>query len=326
MRKLSCAVALLLTLGSAQAEQLLPTKKGTTWQYDVTEETGGLTNPEMPSHSRVTWRFSGTEKFAGKELLKLETWIGNVLSRTELLSVDENGILCFVRSGKDGRRVAFVTPQIIVPAHLTTGLSWNCAEEIAGVRIQQHYTVADTENVSVPAGYFETVRLHSEPAAPFLIVVDRWFVAGIGFVKETTTIRSPTADLLQRRTLELARPPGVNLSEKESAKKLFVGVSSQPVGIFENEFSQTTQNIYSRWQGHGLRKNSKVRAVWITEDVGDIAPSNYKIDDAVTTVSAPDAHGMFTLSRPDDGWAPGNYRVEFYLDETLVETVKLKIK
>ena len=109
-------------------------------------------------------------------------------------------------------------------------------------------------------------------------------------------------------------------------KKLLVGISSRPIGEFETEFSGATQNLYARWQGLSLRAGAKVRAVWIAEDVGDIAPPNYKIDDAVATASAPDAHGMFTLSRPDDGWAPGNYRVEFYLDETLVETVKLKIK
>jgi hypothetical protein len=36
--------------------------------------------------------------------------------------------------------------------------------------------------------------------------------------------------------------------------------------------------------------------------------------------------GVFTLSKPDEGWAPGAYRVEFYVDDELSETVKLKIK
>jgi hypothetical protein len=31
------------------------------------------------------------------------------------------------------------------------------------------------------------------------------------------------------------------------------------------------------------------------------------------------------LSRPEDGWAIGDYRGEFYVDDLLVETVKLKI-
>ena len=69
-----------------------------------------------------------------------------------------------------------------------------------------------------------------------------------------------------------------------------------------------------------------MRAVWIAENVGDVAPPNYKVDEAKAIATSPNAHGMFTLSRPDDGWAPGSYRVEFYLDDTLVETVKLEIK
>ena len=36
-------------------------------------------------------------------------------------------------------------------------------------------------------------------------------------------------------------------------------------------------------------------------------------------------NGAFTLVRPEDGWAPGDYRVEFYVDDVLVDVVKLKI-
>jgi hypothetical protein len=39
-----------------------------------------------------------------------------------------------------------------------------------------------------------------------------------------------------------------------------------------------------------------------------------------------DAHGSFALTKPDEGWAPGTYRVEFYLDDELVDTVKAAIK
>jgi hypothetical protein len=32
------------------------------------------------------------------------------------------------------------------------------------------------------------------------------------------------------------------------------------------------------------------------------------------------------LGRPPDGWAEGKYRVEFYVDDILTETVKVTIK
>jgi hypothetical protein len=56
-----------------------------------------------------------------------------------------------------------------------------------------------------------------------------------------------------------------------------------------------------------------------------VAEPNYTIDEASALATAPDARGVFTLSRPEDGWAPGTYRVEFYVDDQPVQTVKLKI-
>ena len=323
MRTFTFVAALLIAIASAWSAPLIPTKQGTTWQYNATDEAGGESAPE---HSQIHYRINGTQEFAGKELLRLQTFAGDVAIKTELVTVGQNGIRSFAHTGKDGNMIGFISPQIIVPAKLKKGASWECIDEIADVRVHQHFTVADIEKVSVPAGDFQALRLHCEESAPMSVMIDRWFVDGIGFVKEITTLRSPSGDLLHRRTLELTKLPTLDVSRKDRGEKLSVGVSRQPIGAFEKEFPSDTQNIYARWQGHGLRKNSKVRAVWIAEDVGDIAPPNSKIDDAVATASAPDARGMFTLSRPDDGWAPGNYRVEFYLDETLVETVKLKIK
>ena len=338
MRKFNFTAALLFVAVSVSGAPLIPTKQGTTWQYDVTDEAGG---ESAPIKSQIRYRINGTQQFAGKELLKLETLAGDIATKTELVAVDQNGIRSFAHTSKDGKMIGFISPQVIVPPRLKKGASWDCVDEIADVRVHQHFTVASVEEISVPAGTFQSFRLHCEESAPMSVVIDRWFVTGTGFVKEISTLRSPTGDLLRRRTLELVKPPaldsntkdsveklsvGVSSQPKDSAEKLSVGVSSQPIGAFEKDFSANTQNIYARWEGHGLRENSKVRAVWIAEDVGDIAPPNYKIDDAVATAGAPDAHGVFTLSRPDDGWAPGNYHVEFYLDGTLIDTVKLKIK
>ena len=108
-------------------------------------------------------------------------------------------------------------------------------------------------------------------------------------------------------------------------KKLVAGVSKGSTGDFEGIFPTDCPRIYARWQGVNLRVKAKIRAVWIAEDVGDVAAPNYKIDEAAAIATAPDARGVFTLSCPDDGWAPGKYRVEFYVDEKLEDTVKLVI-
>ena len=235
MRTFIFVAALLISIASAWSAPLIPTKQGTTWQYDVTDEAGGQSAPE---HSQIHYRINGTQEFAGKELLKLETFVGDVAIKTELVDVGQNGIRSFAHTGKDGNMIGFISPQTIVPAKLKKGASWDCIDEIADVRVHQHFTVADTENVSVPAGDFHALRLHCEESAPMSVTIDRWFVDGVGFVKEITTLRSPTGDLLHRRTLELAKLPALDASRKDRTEKLSVGVSRQRIGAFEKEFSE----------------------------------------------------------------------------------------
>ena len=64
---------------------------------------------------------------------------------------------------------------------------------------------------------------------------------------------------------------------------------------------------------------------WVAEDVGDLVEPNFVIDETVTVASAPDASARFTLGRPPDGWAEGKYRLEFYVDDILVETERVTI-
>jgi hypothetical protein len=80
-----------------------------------------------------------------------------------------------------------------------------------------------------------------------------------------------------------------------------------------------------RWEGRRLRTGAKVKAVWIAEDIGEDFPQDYKVDEASTTVETQNARGAFTLARPEDGWAAGDYRVEFYIDDVFVDSAKLKI-
>jgi hypothetical protein len=111
----------------------------------------------------------------------------------------------------------------------------------------------------------------------------------------------------------------------EPGKKLTVEVSSDPAGGLKTQFKSDVPNIYVRWQGHDLPEHASVRVAWIAEDVGDIVEPNFVIDQISTTAASPDAQARFTLARPPDGWAEGKYRVEFYVDEVLVETVRVTI-
>jgi len=161
------------------------------------------------------------------------------------------------------------------------------------------------------------------------MTIDRWFVNEVGIVKDVTETRMPDGDLLRRISLELKERPKIaprpEAKPVQPAKKLSASVGKAPIGEATNKFESDTPKIYARWQGQNLREKAKIRAVWIAENIGDIAAPNFTIDEAGTTANGRESHGTFTLSRPDEGWAPGDYRVEFYLDDELVETAKLKI-
>ena len=102
-------------------------------------------------------------------------------------------------------------------------------------------------------------------------------------------------------------------------------VSSDPAGGLKTEFKSNVANIYVRWHGHDLPEGARVRVAWVAEDVGDLVEPNFIIDETETVAAAPDASARFTLGRPPDGWAEGKYRVEFYVDDILAETVRVTI-
>lgn len=360
MRKSFLAIALVVAAVSSRADPLLPTAEGTTWQYDSTETLMG----GAPVRSVVTVR-AGKQLFDGKEVVKLETLSGNGVSKTELVSVNENGIMSLARSGKDGKIAKLNSPEPIIVAPLKVGAAWDSSGEVAGIKMHQHFTVVAEENVTVPAGRFRAFHLQCEDSSLMSIKLDRWFVPGTGFVKETTVIRGP--GVLQRITLELnkltevlakpaaatpsapspkpteqrpsptpvaaitpvATPSAPAASPEEQAtpppKKLTVEVSSDPAGGLKTEFKSDVANIYVRWQGHDLPEDATVRVAWVAEDVGDLVEPNFIIDETESIAPTPDASARFTLGRPPDGWAEGKYRVEFYLNDLLVETVKVTI-
>jgi hypothetical protein len=351
MRTLALSATILFAAATVRAQTLIPTAPGTTWQYESTEELGGPA-AAAPSTSNVTVSVR-RQTFEGKDFLKFETATDDVLTKTELATVDEHGFVCYFRAGKDGRMARLDPPQTILPAAPKVGDSWESDSEVAGIEVRQRFTVANEELVQVPAGSFRALRIHCDDASVMSVALDRWFFPGVGFVKETTVVRGPTGGLLQRTRLELlkrpeiiAKPeasptpttaparetstpalrgPEVQTDPAKAGKKLTVEVSTDPTGGLQTEFKSNAENIYVRWHGHGLPKDARVRVSWIAEDVGDLVQPNFVIDETESVAPAPDASARFTLGRPPDGWAEGKYRVEFYVNDELEETVRVTI-
>src|SRR5437899_11901877 len=148
-------------------------------------------------------------------------------------------------------------------------------------------------------------------------------------VKDVTTMRAAKGDLLQRISLELVERPKImarpEMKSDAIPKQLSVSLAKERSGKAITTLSSGTSEIYARWQGRRLRQGAKVKAVWIAENIGEDFPQDFKVDEVSAIAESPTAHGVFTLARPEDGWAPGDYRVEFYVDDVLEHAVKLKI-
>jgi len=46
------------------------------------------------------------------------------------------------------------------------------------------------------------------------------------------------------------------------------------------QFAPNTPAIFRIWRAEGVKLGAPMRGVWIAEDVGKVAPPNYKIDEA----------------------------------------------
>jgi len=331
-----CTVVYFFGIASMLAAPLFPTTPGTTWRYSMTEEVGkGLTisNLKQDADSKVRlpvlYHLAGMENVDGKELFKFEMHRAGAVTNTDLVTVDDHGITCWARINLDGELIKFNPPQTMVAAPLKQGATWNFDGQAGDLKVHQQYEITGEEDIEVPAGEFHAYHIRGEQSSPSRMAIDRWFTPGVGIVKDVTTMRATDGDLLQRISLELAERPKIEnrpeIKSDATSKRLSVSFARDQFGKASTTFSIDTPQIYVRWQGQRLRKGGKVKAVWIAENIGEDFPQDYKVDEASATVESQNAHGAFMLARPEAGWAIGDYRVEFYVDDVFVDAAKLKI-
>src|SRR6201993_567715 len=322
--------------GSVFAAPVIPTAPGTTWRYNMTEEIGkGLNVRNLKADADgkirlpVLYRLEGTEDLDGKDLLKLEMHRAGTITNTDLLTVNEQGITCWARMNLDGELVKFNPPQTMIGFPQKKGAGWNFTGQAGELKVQQHYDVVGEERIDVPAGKFQAFQIHGEQTTPNRMTIDRWFAPGVGIVKDVTTMEGAKGDLLQRISLELSDVPKIverpEVNSEAAPKRLAVSLAKDRFGKPTTSFTSNTPEIYARWQGQRLRQGANIKAAWIAENIGEEFPQDYKVDEASAVAATPTARGAFTLVRPEDGWMPGDYRVEFYVDNILVDAVKMKI-
>jgi hypothetical protein len=341
LQRFAFATAILVSAtATLRAEPILPTDNGATWEYEVRDPS------KSPEPAPLTVRINGTEEVGARELLKLETLAEDVVTKTELVSVDERGVHCHQRAGADGKATILDPPQTIVPAPLKIDATWEVNDHVAGGGTQQFKVVAQ-EDVTVPAGKFRAFRLRCEQPWPISTTTERWFAPGTGMVADVTTTRGPNGRLLSRATTMLKKFSVIPPPKDTSLPSITIDAATPPRpaatptaapnpaillevtgardGSPQTEFKSDARQIFVRWSGVNLPVGESVRVAWIAEDVGDLADPNFIIDEMDTTVETAEFGARFTLSRPTDGWAAGKYRVELYLGDELLQKLNVTI-
>lgn len=316
--------ALLLLASEARAQSFFPAAIGTTWEY---RQMGAV--PEQ-----FAVRIAGRETIGGVETLRFETTAEGEVIQTQFIRLEEDGVRLHGRAAQGAPVSTFVPPRQLLPAPLALGTTWELEDDVAGLAMVQKFKVVGSERVRVPAGEFRAFRLRAEEPWPLAISVERWFAPGTGFVKDVTTTRGPTGRLISRVTTVLTRfvpgtaqtTPSPTPSPTPAGPAAFrVVISKERTGPPVGTFASATPNIFVEWKGENLPLHSIVRVVWVAEDVGEVAEPNFVVDEKEIEVTAPDLGARFTLGRPTDGWAPGKYRLELYLDDVLMEAVAVSI-
>jgi len=216
MRRIPCALALLSAICLARAETILPTAEGTTWKYQMTQEFGPGIRPSDSSvkpdpdgkfRLPVTITIAGSEKIDNVEVHKFELRRQGVVQTIQFLQINEQGIFELARGDASGERIKFDPPQKILSFPLKVGEKWEYHGEGAGEKVDETYEIVAQESIEVPAGKFDAYHLRVIGTQPFHSLVDRWFVPGIGYVKDVTEVQRANGTLVQRITLELKERP-----------------------------------------------------------------------------------------------------------------------
>jgi hypothetical protein len=122
-----------------------------------------------------------------------------------------------------------------------------------------------------------------------------------------------------------ASPDAEAVSPSPVPMRLAITAARTIDGKPETSYRSNAQQIVVRWRGENLPVGSIVRVAWIAEDVGDIVDPGFVIDRDETAIPSPTFSARFTISRPRDGWAPGKYRVDLFVDDVLRDTLGITI-
>ena len=87
-------------------------------------------------------------------------------------------------------------------------------------------------------------------------------------------------------------------------------------------FAVDTPVIYVTGRVENAPEATVIKASWIYLDLDP----EYLIEEAELTLEEVSSAIAFSLSKPDNGWPAGEYKVELYIDNDLAETVTFTVE
>jgi outer membrane usher protein FimD/PapC len=95
-------------------------------------------------------------------------------------------------------------------------------------------------------------------------------------------------------------------------------------GTAKQVFAPTTPKIFLSTKLVDVPTGAKLNAAWIAEKT-KVAPANYQIDSTELNVGSLMNRATFSMTKPNAGWPPGEYRVDLAINGKLLNTVRFKV-
>ncbi|MGG6896775.1 MULTISPECIES: hypothetical protein [Rhizobium] len=95
----------------------------------------------------------------------------------------------------------------------------------------------------------------------------------------------------------------------------------------QDSFAKDTPKIFvSAELTEEVPSGSKVNISWIAVDTGGAAPPNYKIDEVNLDITSMINHVNSAMTKPNNGWPVGTYKIEFSVNGKPMESVGFTVK
>lgn len=200
LRTMICATAALAALAIGQVPSppkspSYPLGLGTRWTYEMRQEFGSGVRPsELDAavvkgnvlETTLVSEVAGADLIRGIRYVRVESRHDGRVWMTEWLRLTAEGLF-LGKTNENGNETVLMPPQKILSAHMSTGESWTWKASDAPVNILTR--VVGKEATDVPAGRFDATKAVHElsmilPQAMIRSVNTRWFISGMGYVRQ----------------------------------------------------------------------------------------------------------------------------------------------